>query len=304
MFLICILSLVGALDPNVPYYFGIGDVQGWRIQDNSKTITLQSLFPYLTSSNFTGLVDYAGTPYLDATGNFRAPLSFSGTLLFSEGKWILVDDGLGALIPSAQPTRIPQLIQTIGIDLTSINYVLLTHFHTDHTGWDVNGLQTNAIEFPNAQYIAQIDEINYWSSTPALQNSSNYQNLIQPVINAGLLLGVQGIHSITSEVMVMPCKGHTPGHQCVIIDSNGQSAIIVGDAMHQPVQVQRPDWNSVYDWNMNYSQPLRQQLVTMIGATDMTLIASHFTYPGMGNVAKELNPLPSSSGWIYLPITV
>jgi len=135
-------------------------------------------------------------------------------------------------------------------------------------------------------------------------NSSNWQNLIQPILNAGSLIPVRGQYSITQEVNVMPCKGHTPGHQCVMISSNGESGIIVGDAMHQPVQVQRPDWSAVYDWNTDYSQPLRQQLVDMMGSTQMTLIASHFTYPGMGHVAKELKPLPTSSGWIYLPVTV
>jgi glyoxylase-like metal-dependent hydrolase (beta-lactamase superfamily II) len=258
------------------------------------------MFPNLTPADFNGLVDSNGIPYLTPTGNFVDPVSYSGTLINSMGKWILVDDGLGSLVPSTQPTRIPQGIETI-VPLTEINYVILTHFHTDHTGWNVNAPQ-NTIEFPNAQYIAQTDEIDYWSSTPALRNQSNFQNLIQPVINAGLLHGITGRLDITDEVSTFPCKGHTPGHQCVFIISGGKDGIIMGDSMHRNFQVQRPDWSAVYDWNTNFSVPLRVGLVNEIGENNMTMIASHFLFPGVGNLAKEVNPLPNSSGWVFVPV--
>jgi glyoxylase-like metal-dependent hydrolase (beta-lactamase superfamily II) len=301
IFLYFIISLISAADPNVPFALTVGNVDIWRIQDSSRTSALSNMFPTLSPSNFIGLVDSTGNPYLTSNGNFVDLVSYSGTLLHSQGKWILVDDGLGSLVPSTQPTRIPQGIETI-IPLTEINFVLLTHFHTDHTGWNVNAPQ-NTIEFPNAQYIAQSDEISYWSSSPALRNSSNYQNLIQPVITAGLLQGVTGTHAITDEVSVIPCKGHTPGHQCVQILSAGKSAIIIGDSMHRSFQVQRPDWSAVYDWNTSFSEPLRKSLVTMIGENSTTMMASHFLFPGVGHIVKETNPLPTSSGWIFVPVS-
>jgi len=189
----------------------------------------------------------------------------------------------------------------VGIALTDINFVLLTHFHSDHTGWNVNAPQNNAVEFPNAHYIAQNDEINYYSSTPALRNSSNWQNLIQPVLTAGLLQGVSGPYPITTEVSVIPCKGHTPGHQCVQITSAGKNAIIIGDAMHRPFQVQRPDWSPVYDWNTTFSEPLRKQIVTQTGENNNVMIASHFAFPGVGLLVKDPHPLPLNSGWVFVP---
>jgi len=300
--LFIILSLVSSqIDPNEPYMLTVGNVDIYRIQDNSRTATLNSMFPDRTVTDFNGLVDSKEMPYLTANGTFTTPMSFSGTLLHSQGKWILVDDGLGALVPSNQPTRIPEGIQMVGIALSDVNYVLITHFHTDHTGWNVDAPQ-NTIEFPNAMYIAQTDEINYWSSTPALRNSSNFQNLIQPVINAGLLKGVTGMQSITDEVLVIPCKGHTPGHQCVQINSAGQGAIIMGDSVHRPFQIQRPDWSPIYDWDTTFSVPNRIALDKMIGANNMVMIASHFAFPGVGHVTKDPNPLPANSGLVFVPL--
>jgi glyoxylase-like metal-dependent hydrolase (beta-lactamase superfamily II) len=259
------------------------------------------IFP-LTVADWDNIVDLEKNPYIDASGNFIEIFSFSGTLLRSQNMWILVDDGLGALVPSSQINRIPNLIQLAGVTLEEIEIVAITHFHTDHTGWNVNATKENSVLFPNAQYMAQLDEINYWSSSGELQNTSNFQNLIQPVINAGLLQPVQGVKSLTDEVQLIPCKGHTPGHQCVEINSLGETAIIIGDAMHHPAQIQKPDWSSVFDWNTVYSIPLRKSLISQIYGNNVLLIAGHFPFPGIGNIIEDPNANPNTSGLIYNPI--
>jgi len=300
MFLFLIVGLIRAADPDVPFYVSVGNVDIWRIQDNFRTVALTSVFR-LTPADFNGMVDSNGKPYLADNGDFAEPMSYSGTLLRSQGKWILVDDGQGSLVPSNQPNRIPDLIQKLDVALTDINFVLLTHFHQDHTGWNVHAPQ-NTVEFPNAKYIAQSDEINYWSSTPALRNQSNFQNVIQPIVSAGILVPVTGVNYITDEVSVIPCKGHTPGHQCIEIHSEGSSGIIVGDSMHRSVQVQRPDWSAVFDWDTTLSEPLRVSMVSRLGENNFLTVASHFAYPGVGHVLREQNPLPTSSGWIFVPM--
>jgi glyoxylase-like metal-dependent hydrolase (beta-lactamase superfamily II) len=310
MYLVFLISFLipfiyAQLDPNKPYPITVGKVKIWRLQDSSRTATPYTvMFPSLTMADWEGLNDINGNAWINSAGQFSTAISYSGTLLNSQGKWILVDDGLGSLVTSTQPTRIPQLVELSGAALTDINFVALTHFHTDHTGWNVNGAAQNAIEFPNAQYIAQLDEIDYWRSTPALRNQSNFQNLIQPVITSGQLVGVNGLHAITPEVSVIPCKGHTPGHQCVEINSDGQIAIIIGDAMHHPSQIQRPDWSAVYDWNTTYSVPLRQSLVARMGQQNILLIAGHYYFPGVGHVVKDPHPIPNTSGLIFQPVSV
>jgi len=296
--------VIAQVDPNVPYFFRVGNVDIWRVQDSSRIASIISVFPNLTPSDFNGLVDPNGNPYVSQDGNFIPSFSYSGTLLHSMGKWILVDDGMGSLVNSNQPYRLPQLIQFAGVALTDIHYVLLTHFHKDHTGWNVDALSipSNAIEFPNAKYISQCEEIHYWNSTTALQNTANWQNLFAPLIRAHLLECVTGPVSITDEISLMPCRGHTPGHQCILINSEGQMGIIVGDSFHRSVQVQRPDWSPVFDWDPTLAEPVRVNLVKMMWNQKITMIASHFAYPGVGQIEIDQHPTPKSSGWVFAPV--
>jgi len=53
--------------------------------------------------------------------------------------------------------------------------------------------------------------------------------------------------TITRGVSVIPSHGHTPGHISVLIESEGDSAVITGDLMHSPCQVGHPDWSTTFD---------------------------------------------------------
>jgi len=297
------------VSPEEPFHITVGKVDIWKVQDSWATQRpYTSLFPNLKLSDWNGLLDFVGKPYIDAQGLFFSNMSFSGTLIHSEDSWILVDDGIGVvdpIVPSNQTRRIPDLIKLAGVDPEMLNHVVLSHFHADHTGWNVflDPTKNLKLEFPNAIYIAQQDEIDYWSSTPSLKNTSHYNEVIQPVIDSGLLVGVKGQGILTNEVRLVPCKGHTPGHQCVYVRSQGQSAVIIGDVMHHPVQVQMQDWSAVFDWNTTISVPTRKEVILNIVQEQSLLIAPHFQFPGIGKVVKD--PAGSGggrSGLIYEPI--
>jgi len=304
---LCVLISVEAASPEAPYHFKVGNVDIWKVQDASTPAPYAFFFPTLTTADWAPFVDSTGTPYINSQGQFLNYVSFSGTLIHSQDTWILVDDGIGVvvpIVPTNQTNRIPALIKLAGVDPTNLNYIVSSHFHTDHTGWNVfaDSMKNFILEFPNAKFIAQQDEITYWTSSPALKNASHYRELLQPFVNAGLLTGVTGTTSLTGEVTLVPCKGHTPGHQCVIIRSAGQSAFIISDAMHHPVQVQRPDWSATFDWDVTFSVPTRTELIGQIVLENAILIAPHFEFPGIGNLVQDLAVGNGRSGFIYVPL--
>jgi len=299
----CLLFLINtttlAVNPEDPYHITIGNMDVWRVQDSSSRPYYTTFFPNLTLSDWTGLTDAYGRPFIDNQGQFLNTVSYSGTLVKSQNKWILVDDGLGSFGNSNQTKRLPQIIAQAGAQPQDINYVVITHFHTDHTGWNVIDLKSLALQFPNAIYLAQQAEIDYWSSSSALKNQSRFIQLIQSVMTAGRFMAINGPYAVTGEVQAVPCKGHTPGHQCVMLNSNGNLGVIVGDAMHHPVQVQKPNWSAVFDWNTAQSVPTRQNLIDNAKSDNMVVIASHFQFPGVGKVIT--NPF-SGSGLMFMAI--
>src|SRR5258705_3234183 len=78
------------------------------------------------------------------------------------GRVVLVDTGIGsASAPSKGwapvPGQLPAELDAAGIAVDDVDTVVLTHMHTDHIGWSVDG--SGAVTFPWARYLLQRAEI-------------------------------------------------------------------------------------------------------------------------------------------------
>ncbi|HAD07925.1 MAG TPA: MBL fold metallo-hydrolase, partial [Porticoccaceae bacterium] len=54
-------------------------------------------------------------------------------------------------------------------------------------------------------------------------------------------------HRVNDEISLIPTPGHTPGHASVLIQSNGEEAVITGDMFHHPLQMAKPGWIDMAD---------------------------------------------------------
>src|SRR5699024_3871015 len=98
-------------------------------------------------------------------------------------------------------------------------------------------------------------EEDYYSS-PASHNEVNipslgvYEDSVRPIVEAGQ---AERIANEGGEYLDMftfhPTKGHSIGHMSIELQSRGENALFCGDVMHHPLQLVRPDWNSVFcEW--------------------------------------------------------
>ena len=73
----------------------------------------------------------------------------------------------------------------------------------------------------------------------------------------------------------------------LLITSGGERAIIVGDAIAHPAQVEHPDWGSRLRLRRRHcaSDP-SNQLLDRIEAEGLTVTACHFPEPGFGRVVR------------------
>jgi glyoxylase-like metal-dependent hydrolase (beta-lactamase superfamily II) len=181
-------------------------------------------------------------------------------------------------------------LKSAGFSPEDIDFVLCTHLHVDHVGWNtrlVNGRW--APTFPNAKYIFARNEWAFWEEeykSISFTEDPYYEDSILPIINSGQSLLVDGDYQIDEWVKLLPSPGHTPGHVCVHVSSGQENAIMSGDLMHHPVQCAEPEWNSCFCVDQTASAATRREFLESYAETPTIVMPAHFPTPSAGFIAR------------------
>jgi glyoxylase-like metal-dependent hydrolase (beta-lactamase superfamily II) len=73
---------------------------------------------------------------------------------------------------------------------------------------------------------------------------------------------------------------------CILITSQGERALVLGDAAHNPAQVIEPDWVSRADMDPDLTRQTRRALLERIEREKILVAAGHFPAPGFGKIVK------------------
>ncbi len=214
-------------------------------------------------------------------------------LVYSAGRLALIETGSGDyLLPTAG--KLQQNLKAAGVDPASIESVILTHMHPDHSA-GLTDPKTGEKFFPNAELVVHENEPKHWRDDGAMSRADErakkmyfqcareqmapYHNQMRPFSGA-----VEVFPGVTS----VPLHGHTPGHSGYMIASGGQSLLIWGDIIHVPeVQVQRPEVTMAFDTDPHQAAATRKRTFDMV-ATDRQLIAGmHVHFPGFAHLVKQ-----------------
>ena len=182
----------------------------------------------------------------------------------------------------------PYLDQMIAMDVApeSVDYVMCTHLHADHVGWNTRLLDGRWVPtFPNAKYIfSQRDYDHYAGTDPDDHSHSAFRDSVLPIVEAGQAVMINDDFSIDDTVTILPTPGHTPGHYCVRLQSKGAEAILTGDLMHFGVQVARPDWSAVFCVDGVASAVTRKKFIDAYADSDVLIMPAHFPGPTCGHI--------------------
>jgi glyoxylase-like metal-dependent hydrolase (beta-lactamase superfamily II) len=141
--------------------------------------------------------------------------------------------------------------------------------------------------FPNAKYIFARRE---WTSFEALHAKTpqpHMQDSLLPVVEAGQAQFVEGDFALDDEVWLEPTPGHTPGHACVHLASQGAEAVITGDCIHSPVQCLEPQWIMRADADPQLAKATRRSFLERYCDSGVTVCATHFPEPSVGRVVQR-----------------
>jgi glyoxylase-like metal-dependent hydrolase (beta-lactamase superfamily II) len=188
-----------------------------------------------------------------------------------------------------------------GVTPEQVDYVLCTHLHADHCGWNTRLLDGRWVPtFPNARYIFSRAEHDHWQDTQGEDelNTAVYQDSVLPVVAAGLAELVDDDARIAGALQLRATPGHTPGHVAVSIASRGATGLFTGDIMHQPAQVVRPDWNSRFCVDADAARASRLWALETAAEQRSTLFSAHFPQTSAGMVARRGDRF----GWTFAPL--
>ena len=272
----------------------VGAVKITRIVEVEMPIPHDPKHPFLLDATPEALqeIPWLYPHYVTPEGHLR--LSVHALLVEAPGLRLVVDTCFGNDKPSAfmggraLSTSFLQHMQDAGWPRDSVNAVICTHLHSDHVGWNtIRDGDRWVPTFPNARYLMGKAEFEFWSGVDDADTASVLSASVQPVFDAGLVDLVDMDHVLSPEIRLIPTPGHTPGHVSVMIESQGQSAMITGDAVHHPSQIARPHWSPPFDTDQAASQATRRSMYEAVADKPILVIGTHFAAPTAGHVTRD-----------------
>jgi glyoxylase-like metal-dependent hydrolase (beta-lactamase superfamily II) len=179
-------------------------------------------------------------------------------------------------------------MKAAGWDPASVDLVLCTHLHVDHVGWNTMLVDGKWVPtFPNARYLIGRAEYAHWNAEADGEAPVIMSDSVKPIFDAGLADLVEMDHRISPELRLTPTTGHTPGHVSLLIESEGERAMITGDIMHHPCQIAHPDWAPGFDSDKAAAIATRKRVLGEVADQPILVIGTHFPAPTAGRIRRD-----------------
>ena len=252
-------------------------------------------FPSLGRDVLEENLSWLRPTYIDPAG--KVVLCFQSFLVETPHHKILVDSCVGNHKP--RPTRPfwhnqasqrwEKGLAATGVGYDDIDYVMCTHLHIDHVGWNTrldNGRWVPT--FPKARYLFAERELAYWTqehtkdpmSLPWITDS------VLPIVAAGRAEPVKSDHRLNELVALIPTPGHTIDHYSVRVGLPQRDAVITGDMIHSPLQARYPELGMRADYDSKQAGESRRHLFAGVCDTPTQLCVVHFPAPSIGRLTR------------------
>ena len=271
----------------------IGDVTVTKIVELEMAGGTRFLLPKATPEEILPIA-WLRPHFADDGGRLR--MSIHSFIVETPDRRIVVDTCLGN---DKQGRRIPHWndrdgpfladLADAGFPAESIDTVLCTHLHVDHVGWNTRRVDGKWVPtFPRARYLMGRTEYEHWRTVKDRPDMEQIlADSVTPIVEAGLATMVETNERISDEISLIPTLGHTPGHVSVMIQSNGEQALITGDFMHHPCQIAHPEWSTLADSDPDQGIETRRRMFRRLAGTPVLIIGTHFAGATAGRLVND-----------------
>ena len=185
-------------------------------------------------------------------------------------------------------------LHNAGVREEDIDFVLCTHLHADHVGWNTQRVDGRWVPtFPKARYLFSKIENDHWNPDIDDRRAKNpgragvYDDSILPVIQAGQAQLLEGTHRIDDSLLIEPAPGHTPGHVVLKLHDAQDHALFCGDTLHHPIQVYEPAWSTRFCEMPELAASTRRKVLEHCAEHAGMLFPTHFAAPHVARITAE-----------------
>ena len=189
----------------------------------------------------------------------RIPLALRCLVVETPNALVLVDSGVGdkesekfrdiyGVDNQGDPTRLQDGLRALGYRPEDVDLVVSTHLHFDHAGGNTLAGDHGGLvpAFPRARYVIQRGELEFARSPNERVRASYMAKNFVPLAEKGLVDTVEGETRLLEGIRLLPTPGHTPYHQSIILESQGETAIFLADLCPTAAHLPLP-WIMGYD---------------------------------------------------------
>lgn len=212
-------------------------------------------------------------------------------LIHSRGRTAIVDTGSGNCL---QPTAgfVQRNLTAAGIDPTSIDTVLLTHMHPDHSAGLVD-MSNGQLLFPNAELVMHENELAHWFDDGAMAKVDERSAKLYFMAGREQVAPYKSRTRLFREgevfpgVTAVPSLGHTPGHTAYLIASGNDQLMIWGDTVHVPeVQTAFPEAGMAFDTDLAAAAASRKRMFDRVASDGILIAGMHLHFPAFSRLAR------------------
>jgi glyoxylase-like metal-dependent hydrolase (beta-lactamase superfamily II) len=215
----------------------------------------------------------------------RIRLAVRSLLVHTGSHWILIDTGNGDKFDEKykdiygieeRPLLIDQ-IREVGISESDIHVVINSHLHWDHAGGNTTKDSSSGEwvpSFPNARYVVQRGEYEFATHLNE-RTKGSYRIDDYVALEKGKFFDfADGDTKVLPGVKVLRSGGHSPYHQCVLLESEHNKAFFLGDVVSTTANLAFP-FISAFDLEPLQTLQKKKEYLSQAAAEEWLLFFVH-----------------------------
>jgi len=214
-------------------------------------------------------------------------------LIRTPGRLTLVDTGAGPAGSAfgrwlGVEGSLEDELHALGVAPRDVDDVILTHVHSDHTGWSTMDSANGWVpRFPDARYHVHGADVEWMRSFTDEDDVREFAEVIVPLESAGRLDATLDDHDVSPGISVRHAPGHTPGHRCVLLDAGEERILFTGDLLHFTFQLNDPAWRAPGEHDPEEACRTRAAWLDRVESEGWTVATAHVPPCPIGRIVRE-----------------